>query len=108
MLFEDEAVTFAQFVLDQRLALACRRLRDPRYAGWTISAIAHGAGFGDLSWFNRAFRRRYSMTPTGARRRAPAKRPGRRATAVTVRTVREPGRLASGKTRRFVPPAPEV
>ena len=28
--------------------------------------------------------------------------------AVTVRTVREPGRLASGKTRRFVPLAPEV
>ena len=28
--------------------------------------------------------------------------------AVTVRTVREPDRLASGKTRRFVPLAPEV
>jgi phenylacetate-coenzyme A ligase PaaK-like adenylate-forming protein len=27
---------------------------------------------------------------------------------VTVRTVREPGRLASGKTRRFIPLAPEV
>jgi len=28
--------------------------------------------------------------------------------AVTVRTVDEPGRLASGKTRRFIPLAPEV
>ena len=27
---------------------------------------------------------------------------------VTVRTIREPGRLASGKTRRFIPLAPEV
>jgi hypothetical protein len=27
---------------------------------------------------------------------------------VTIRTVREPGRLASGKTRRFIPLALEV
>jgi len=27
---------------------------------------------------------------------------------VTIRTVREPGRLASGKTRRFIPLASEV
>ena len=74
MLFEDEGVTFAQFVLHERLALAYRRLRDPRYAGRTVSAIAYGAGFGDLSWFNRAFRRRYSVTPTEARR--PGPRPG--------------------------------
>jgi AraC-like DNA-binding protein len=26
-------------------------------------------GFGDLSYFNRTFRRRYGMTPTEARRR---------------------------------------
>jgi AraC-like DNA-binding protein len=74
MLFEDEGVTFAQFVLQERLALAYRRLRDPRYAGRTVSAIAYGTGFGDLSWFNRAFRRRYSVTPTEARR--PGPRPG--------------------------------
>jgi AraC-like DNA-binding protein len=71
LLFEDEAVTFAQFVLHERLALAYRRLRDPRYAGRTVSAIAYGTGFGDLSYFNRAFRRRYSMTPTEARRPRP-------------------------------------
>jgi len=71
MLFEDEAVTFAQFVLNERLALAHRRLRDPRYAGRTVSAIAHGTGFGDLSYFNRAFRRRYSMSPSEARRPRP-------------------------------------
>ena len=67
MLFEDDAMTFSQYVLDQRLALACRRLRDPRLAGRTISSIAHDVGFGDLSYFNRTFRRRYGVTPSGAR-----------------------------------------
>jgi AraC-like DNA-binding protein len=67
MLFEDDAMTYSQYVLDQRLALACRRLRDPRLAGRTISSIAHDAGFGDLSYFNRRFRHRYGVTPSGAR-----------------------------------------
>lgn len=35
-------------------------------------------------------------------------RHGLTGSAVTVRTVREPGRLTSGKTRRFIPLAPEV
>jgi methylphosphotriester-DNA--protein-cysteine methyltransferase len=64
-------ITIGQYVLDQRLALACRRLRDTRLAGRTISSIAHDAGFGDLSYFNRTFRRRYGVTPSGARAPAP-------------------------------------
>lgn len=36
------------------------------------------------------------------------RRHGLTAPTVTVRTVREPGRLASGKTRRFIPLATEV
>ena len=60
-------MTCSQYVLDQRLALAYRRLRDPRLAGRTVSSIAHDAGFGDLSYFNRTFRRR-----TASRRRVPA------------------------------------
>jgi AraC-like DNA-binding protein len=71
MLFEDDAMTYSQYVLDQRLALAYRRLRHPRFARRTVSAIAHDAGFGDLSYFNRTFRRRYSVTPSDARRRVP-------------------------------------
>jgi AraC-like DNA-binding protein len=66
-LFEDDAMTYSQYVLEQRLALACRRLRDPRLADRTVSSIAHDAGFGDLSYFNRTFRRRYGVTPSGAR-----------------------------------------
>jgi AraC-like DNA-binding protein len=70
-LFEDDTMTYSQYVLEQRLALACRRLRDPRLAGRTVSSIAHDAGFGDLSYFNRTFRRRYGVTPSGAREPAP-------------------------------------
>lgn len=42
-------------------------LLSPRYASWSITAIALEAGFGDLSHFNRRFRRRYLMTPTDLR-----------------------------------------
>lgn len=67
-LFEDEEMTYSQFVLDRRLALAYRKLRQPLYAVRTISSIANDAGFGDLSYFNRTFRRRYGITPSDARR----------------------------------------
>jgi AraC-like DNA-binding protein len=39
-------------------------LADPRHAGWTVSAIALEAGFGDVSYFNRRFRRRFGAPPT--------------------------------------------
>lgn len=42
-------------------------LCDPRYVGWTVSAIAFEAGFGDVSYFNRRFRRRYGGSPTDVR-----------------------------------------
>src|SRR5215472_5406153 len=67
-LFEDEAMTFSQYVLDGRLALARHMLSNPRLTGRTISSIAGAAGFGDLSYFNRTFRRRYSVTPSNVRR----------------------------------------
>ena len=70
-LFEDEEITYSRFVLDRRLALAYRTLRQPRSATRTISSIASDTGFGDLSYFNRTFRRRYGITPSSARREDP-------------------------------------
>jgi AraC-like DNA-binding protein len=70
-LFEREGVTFSQFLLAQRLACAHHMLTSPRHAGWTISTIALAAGFGDLSHFNRSFRRRYGATPSDVRAAAP-------------------------------------
>ena len=68
MLFEGEGTTFSQFVLAERLAHAHRRLLDPRHAHQSIGAIAFASGFGDLSHFNHAFRRRYGATPSEVRR----------------------------------------
>lgn len=57
-LFESEATTFSDFVLGQRLARAHRMLCDPRGAARTIAAVGFECGFGDLSYFYRAFRRK--------------------------------------------------
>jgi AraC-like DNA-binding protein len=67
MLFEAEGLTFSEFVLERRLARAYRLLSDQRYAKHSISSIAFEVGFGDLSYFNRVFRRRYGGTPTEIR-----------------------------------------
>jgi len=66
-LFEDEEMTFSQCVLEGRLARARQLLSNPRLADRTISSIAGAAGFSDLSYFNRTFRRRYSVTPSEVR-----------------------------------------
>ncbi|MGH6735583.1 MAG: AraC family transcriptional regulator [Methyloceanibacter sp.] len=69
-LFESEGTTFSEFLLDQRLARARQMLADPRYAGWRVSAIALEAGFGDVSYFNRCFRRRFGESPGHIRPRS--------------------------------------
>lgn len=66
-LFYHEGTNFTDFVLAARLDLVCRMLRDPAQGGRTIAALALMAGFGDISWFNQAFRRRFSMTPSDMR-----------------------------------------
>jgi AraC-like DNA-binding protein len=65
-LFESEGMKFTDYVLAQRLAFAHRLLSDPRN-GSKISAIAFDAGFGDLSYFNRTFRRHYGKAPSELR-----------------------------------------
>jgi AraC-like DNA-binding protein len=55
------------FVLGQRLSRAHRMLSDARLAHRSISLLAFGVGFSDLSYFNRAFRRRYDATPSEIR-----------------------------------------
>lgn len=68
-LLERDDTNFADLVLELRLARAYRHLSDPLCLDRQISVIAYGTGFGDLSYFNRCFRRRYGMTPTEARQR---------------------------------------
>lgn len=74
MLFETEGMTFSEFVLRHRIIRAQRLLTDPRFADWPISTIAYRVGFGDLSYFNRSFRRVCGMTPSELRTNNPGRR----------------------------------
>lgn len=66
-LFEADGKTFSSFLTGQRLKRAHRMLREPDFAGQPVSSIAYDVGFGDLSYFNRCFRRAYGATPSGVR-----------------------------------------
>jgi len=66
-LFEQSGTSFTAFVLEQRLQLAHRLLREPHSRSRKISDIAVAAGFSDISYFNRAFRARYGATPKDIR-----------------------------------------
>ena len=76
-LFESEGLTFSAFVLGQRLSRAHRILSDPRFADRNISSVAFDVGFGDLSYFNRTFRRRYAATQTDIRQLSTTTNPSR-------------------------------
>jgi AraC-like DNA-binding protein len=69
-LLESEDTSFTKFALEQRLVRAHRMLSDPRFAGHTIGAVALEAGFGDISYFNRTFHRRYGAAPSDVRAQA--------------------------------------
>ncbi|MEQ1769314.1 MAG: AraC family transcriptional regulator [Devosia sp.] len=66
-LFAGAGTSFADTLMELRLAAVHRALISPHTSHLAISDIAYDAGFGDLSYFNRAFRRRYGMTPSEAR-----------------------------------------
>jgi AraC-like DNA-binding protein len=66
-LFAQSGVTFTEFVLEQRLFLAHSLLIDARNRHRKVSDIAYAVGFNDLSYFNRAFRTRFGITPSDTR-----------------------------------------
>ncbi len=66
-MFQAEGETFSGFVLARRLDRAMQRLTDTEDIR-PVSAIAFEVGFGDLSYFNRTFRKRFDLTPSQARR----------------------------------------
>jgi AraC-like DNA-binding protein len=70
LLLEETGRSFTHHVLQQRLERAAALLRDPLWSHRKVADIAAEAGFTDLSYFNRAFRRRYGATPTDIRRTA--------------------------------------
>jgi AraC-like DNA-binding protein len=69
-LFEQDGTTLTEYLLAERLARAHAMLSDSSRWDERISAIALECGFGDLSYFNRAFRRRYGAAPSDIRAQA--------------------------------------
>lgn len=67
-LFEAEGRTFSDYLLERRLERAFQMLRDGRIER-AVSAIAFDVGFGDLSYFNRTFKKRFGATPREIRAR---------------------------------------
>jgi AraC-like DNA-binding protein len=67
LLLEETGKSFSHHVLERRLEKAAALLRDPRWRHRKIATIAAEAGFADLSYFNRAFRRRFAATPSDIR-----------------------------------------
>jgi nicotinamidase-related amidase len=67
-LLEPTGRSFSQHLLDRRLDLVAQRLADPQTWQAHIADLAYGAGFSDLSHFNRNFRRRFNVTPKAWRR----------------------------------------
>jgi AraC-like DNA-binding protein len=67
LLLEETGKSFTHHVLARRLEKATELLRDPNFRDRKIANIAAQAGFTDLSYFNRAFRRRYGATPSDLR-----------------------------------------
>jgi AraC-like DNA-binding protein len=61
--FEDSNTTFGQWILENRLQACRRALSDLRHASFTISEIAYGWGFNDLSHFSKAFKSRFGVSP---------------------------------------------
>jgi AraC-like DNA-binding protein len=66
-LLEETGKSFTERVTERRLQRAYAMLTDPGFAHLRIVDIALASGFGDISHFNRMFRRSFGDTPTGVR-----------------------------------------
>lgn len=67
LLLEQSDKTFAKHVLQKRLERALELLNADTRGERKIADIAFAAGFSDLSYFNRAFRRQFGDTPSRIR-----------------------------------------
>jgi AraC-like DNA-binding protein len=64
-LFDESGCTFTRHLMEERLSAAFEAFAAPSDA--PINKIVYELGFGDLSNFNRAFRRRFGCTPSDVR-----------------------------------------
>jgi AraC-like DNA-binding protein len=66
----DESTSIAQLIQARRLARCWQSLEDPMQKGRTVSEIAYGWGFSDMTHFGRRFKLAYGVLPSEHRRRA--------------------------------------
>ncbi len=66
-LLEETGKSFTEHLVERRLERSFAMLSDRRCLHLAIIDIAFAAGFGDVSHFNRMFRRRFGETPSGVR-----------------------------------------
>lgn len=71
-LLHETGQSFSERVQELRLARAFTLLGRHGSSRRKIADIAYEAGFNDLSYFNRSFRRKYGLTPSSARGRSAA------------------------------------
>jgi AraC-like DNA-binding protein len=67
--FMDVGQTPRGYILERRLATAAERLRQCGTRAASITDIAFGVGFSDLSYFTRSFRRKLGVSPREYRNR---------------------------------------
>lgn len=65
--FEADGVTFSECLQLARLDCAHRMLCDSRKADMSIGEIIFASGFGDVSHFNRVFRKHFGASPSDVR-----------------------------------------
>lgn len=63
-LFEAEQTSLGRFIWRRRVERCAEKLGNARFAKESISTIAFGHGFNDLSHFSRAFRTRFGESPS--------------------------------------------
>jgi AraC-like DNA-binding protein len=66
-LLEETGKSFTEHLVESRLQRSYSMLTDRRHLHLGIIDIAFAAGFGDVSHFNRVFRRRFGQTPSSVR-----------------------------------------
>lgn len=64
----DEETSLAQLIQARRLARCRQALEDPAQAHRTVSEIAYGWGFSDMTHFGRRFKAAYGLLPSECRR----------------------------------------
>lgn len=68
-IFQESGASFSERILDARLRWAYQELRYSCQTGRRIGKIAYDAGFTDQPYFNRAFKKRFGMSPREILRR---------------------------------------